>query len=227
VPIVYDAWVPLVATFDLDSSCASVHYNGNLIGTGPLFVPAWNPGTGPRQIANLCCCTGSATMYYDNLTLSAFVTPALALYQTNSLQLTTMQGLAASVNSTYGTPFCAAVAAVSAGAPVTITLQSATPVAWDAILDVGAAAPIGAGGIQLPGTGQILNVALPGPMGTSLWLFGGLAPAFAGLLYGGPLTVFNFAAPPGPLQFVVQFWALDALHPDGFSSSQPCGVIVN
>jgi hypothetical protein len=231
VSIVYDQWVELVATFDLDNDCASVTYNGANIGQGPIAVTGWNPGTNSAQIANLDLFTIGATSYWDDITLSRIGTgPSYAVNNANAPG--PGQGISASINATgslptpLGTSCAAATTVVTAGTAVSIDLDIpfASP-GYEAIIDLGPAPAAGAGGFTaFPGF--VVNVGFPGISPTAFWLFGGGNSPLLMPYPGGASTLVSFFVPPPPLTATIQFFTIDPINIFGISASQPCTLVV-
>ena len=214
VPIVYDQWVELVATFDLDNSCASVTYGGSNIGNGPLFVaPGWNPGTGPRQIANLDLYTVGATSFWDNITLSRISDGPF--FELNSA------AASADINGIQGTSCGFAESRVPFGQSVNVNLilAAASP-GHEGIIDIGNPIPRGSPGALEIAPGQILNLDIFGA--TRFFLYGGAVPAFPP--HPGGQTTLTFTASISPLNASLQYFEFDFASPVGFELTQPCNL---
>lgn len=213
-PIIYNAWVEIVATFDLDNQCASVTYNGHNIGNGPLFPTGWTtPGT--PQVANLDLFTVGATSYWDDITLTRIIDGPQ--FQMNST------AAAATINGLAGTACGFAQTRVPIGGTVTVAVTLAAPAAGhEGIIDTGAPIPLGAPGSIFLSPGRILNV---NPFsGNGFFLYGGIAPAF--VAHPGGTTSISFVAGGPAFDGCIQYVVADPALLLGYELTQACHLII-
>lgn len=244
--IQYDTWVEVATTFDLDNGLLSTTYGGEDCGTGPYFVtvPAWNVGTGPRQLTNLDFYTSGATMFGDDFILEwlgpsanpAATPPTHPTYEANSPVADAQLG--GRVGNFVGRADTRAVQ----GSLVTLTLTSSVsfggpPVPSDFLYNGGVSPPLGGGGFAL-GDGQTLNLDpfTAGWLGGTPFVFslphpgGGAALSFT---FGVPTIGLNGCSPPQtpPTSAVSiahgQFAILDPAALFGFSLSQPVNLWIS